>query len=527
MLTLRHSEFKEPIYEYRFHSASLTHKDVELGITRNRNKLMVFDDFRRDFCLTPFVWIIDQDNSNNQVKKVVKRLSSFIDRAGHILVEHQKQKLSVWPRLWVPSVYLKITDDPYATLPSPETLPTNMFTVMLNISKESMPDTLDAKWDLCMAYQSNSAPPQLDQGRRGWITSNNIQVLFSTIDIRVRSRHLNLIEAEISQPRSSKFKISVIICTYQRGKKLVETLNAIINQTLPHEDYEVIVVNNDPNDLDFPNLFAEIHSQEFADHPDHFRILLCPILGLSHARNAGIAEARGEILLFLDDDSIAQENVLESYWKVFSKHPTAGVVGGHILVHPPYPLKIPWKKGFERYWSQFVTGYTDYTEVSNWWEFPWGANWCARRNALISVGGFRGQFGRRGNDYSGGEEIVAASLIEKLGYSIAVLPQAVVIHQVEAKRFTLKHLKRTIRAGLFAQYDAQKKLYLPNETTVGNSSKQIIENLIKLVPALLSSNPNKKADLYETYFYSLARWQLVIHQITDSLRRIRRPISRK
>jgi O-antigen biosynthesis protein len=526
LLKLRHTDFKEPLYDYRFHSGSLTHRDEELGITRDRNKLMVFDDFRRDFFLTSLVWYVDEDVTDGQGKEVAKGLYSAVDRAGHILAEPHQLDPSLGLRLWVPFIYLKITDDPVFASPSQENLPPNTFKVLLNLSTDNLPDTLDAEWDLCLAIGLETDPPQLEPGRLGWITSVDISVLFSAIDIRARSKHLEWIETEINQPQPNKCKVSVIICTYQRGDKLLDTLRTVAQQTLPQKDYEIIVVNNDPRDFNVRDLVAKIRSENFAELPDHLRLLLCPILGLSHARNTGIAEARGEILLFLDDDSIAKEDVLESYWKAFSKYPAAGVIGGHIHVYPPHPLHIPWKEGFERYWSQFVTGCTDYSIVTNWWEYPWGANWSARREALFRIGGFRGSYGRRGRDFSGGEEIVAASLIERLGYSIAVLPQAEVTHQVEEERFTLKHLKHTIRAGLFVQYQAQKELHFPVETSVGNSFNRIVENIFKLIPALISSNPNKKADFHEAYYYNLARWQLLGRQIKDGFRQIRRPVTR-
>src|SRR3989304_4425763 len=163
-----------------------------------------------------------------------------------------------------------------------------------------------------------------------------------------------------------------------------------------------------------------IRAEEFSNYPDHLRLIHCPILGLSYARNAGIAEAKGEILFFLDDDAIAKQDALEHYWRAFSEHPDAGVVGGHVILNLPSALSIPWKDGWERYWSQYVSGYQDFSVVKDWWEFPWGANWCARRSELVRVGGFRGRYGRRGSDFGGGEEIVAASLIQKLGYTVAI-----------------------------------------------------------------------------------------------------------
>lgn len=527
LLTLRHSDFKEPLYDYRFHSSSLTHRDTELGITQNRVQLMVFDDFRRDFYLTPLLWFIDEDGSDSQIAEVSRNLKSAIAHAGHILSEQPQIESSIWPRLWVPSVYLHVTTDPTSVTPVPRNLPSNVFKVYLSVSSNNLPDTLNGEWDFCLAYGSNAPTSLHGTGRRGWVTSKDIKSLFSAIDIRARSRHLELIETEINQPSDNNFRISVIICTYQRGEKLVDTLRSVAYQTMSQKHYEVIVINNDPNDQGVADLVSMVRTDDFANRPSHLRSLICPILGLSHARNAGIAESQGEILLFLDDDSIANEDVLESYWKVYSEHNHAGVVGGHIMVFPPKSLHIPWKEGFQRYWSQFVTDHEEYTVVTNWWEYPWGANWSARREAMVRIGGFRGRYGRRGCDFSGGEEIVAASLIKKLGYSIAVLPQAKVIHQVDEDRFNLKHLKRTINAGLFAQYQAQMDLHLPFETNIGSSTRQIIGNILKLLPAIFYRNFNKKADFYEAWYYSVARVQLLGRQLGDGLRRMRRPVTQK
>jgi hypothetical protein len=136
-----------------------------------------------------------------------------------------------------------------------------------------------------------------------------------------------------------------------------------------------------------------------------------------------------------------------------------------------------WKEGWERYWSQFITGHRALTEVKEWWEFPWGANWGARRKALLQIGGFRGRYGRHGNDFSGGEEIIAASLIQQLGYSIGVLPQAHVLHQVDPSRFTLEHLRKTICAGTLVHYQEQRDLYLPTES----KNKNILAQICKVI----------------------------------------------
>src|SRR5262245_61849628 len=138
-------------------------------------------------------------------------------------------------------------------------------------------------------------------------------------------------------------------------------------------------------------------------------MLTCALPGLSFARNAGLGEAQGEVVCFLDDDAIAMENWLEETWKAYEGKQQAGVVGGRIILKLPEDKPAWLGPDWYAYWSHFWPGCEEYTEVRQWWEFPYGANWTARRQALLEIGGFRTAYGRIGNDYGGGEELVAAS----------------------------------------------------------------------------------------------------------------------
>jgi hypothetical protein len=116
-----------------------------------------------------------------------------------------------------------------------------------------------------------------------------------------------------------------------------------------------------------------------------------------------------------------------------------------------------------------ITDYSEYTEVNIWYKFPWGANWCARKKALLEIGGFDIHYGRCGNDYGGGEELVAASLIQRLGYKIAISPQSEVIHVVEPKRFTSSYLWKTILAEITIRSRAQRDNFIHGESINWNN----------------------------------------------------------
>lgn len=61
MFHIKHIKQTEPIYEYRFHSGSLTSRDEELGITASRPRLMSFDKIRRKLCLSPLYFKAEKE----------------------------------------------------------------------------------------------------------------------------------------------------------------------------------------------------------------------------------------------------------------------------------------------------------------------------------------------------------------------------------------------------------------------------------------------------------------------------------
>jgi glycosyltransferase involved in cell wall biosynthesis len=484
LLTLRHFGSEEAFYEYRFHSKSLTARDHELGITAGRVKLLAFEDFRRDFYLTPMIWWLEADHGMN-AKRLVRALKRSISKAGHVLFADDDYGLSLLPRLWMPLVYVRIVDDPNQSLTPPRALPESAVRVLVSTENVSLPEAVNGDWHLCIDTACKSPPPVLEGAYRGWLTVREPGPLFHALDVRVRSHHLNLIEAETERPANGRLKASVIICTHQPSERLARAVGSVAQQTLPWTSYEIILVNNKPWACQLQAQIDELQEKFFADRPGQFRPIVCPIAGLSHARNAGISEATSEMLCFLDDDAVANEDWLEIACDAFAQQPEAAIIGGHIVLKAPEPRSRVLSDGWERYWSQYVTGYEETTEISHWWEFPWGANWCARRKVLVEMGGFRCRYGRRGNDFSGGEEIVAASLAQRLGYKIAVAPKAVVRHDVDPRRYTFRHVRRTIIAGTMVNFQCQRDLYLPMEATFRGT----LRNLFSLAVDRTLSTP--------------------------------------
>ena len=92
-------------------------------------------------------------------------------------------------------------------------------------------------------------------------------------------------------------KVSVIVCTYNREPFLLKTLEALATQTVSDKLFEIVLIDNNSKDRtaeicsDFKEKYAELN----------FSYILESKQGLSFARNRGLDEAKGELLVFIDD----------------------------------------------------------------------------------------------------------------------------------------------------------------------------------------------------------------------------------
>src|SRR5438309_1029686 len=124
----------------------------------------------------------------------------------------------------------------------------------------------------------------------------------------------------------SPMTITVILCTYNRYQSLRNALDSVAASVLAESvEWEVLVVDNNSNDQ------TRKVAQEFCTaHPHRFRYLFEPRPGKSHALNAGIREARGNIVAFMDDDVTVHQDWLQNLTAELRHDEWAGA-GGRIV----------------------------------------------------------------------------------------------------------------------------------------------------------------------------------------------------
>ena len=134
--------------------------------------------------------------------------------------------------------------------------------------------------------------------------------------------------------------ISVAICTWNHSALLRQTLEQFTHLVIPPElEWELLVVNNNSTDATDDVIASFIGRLPI-------RRLFEPRPGLSNARNTAVREARGEYLLWTDDDSFVDERWLAAYAEAFVRWSKATVFGGPIrpwfATPPPQWLKRVW-----------------------------------------------------------------------------------------------------------------------------------------------------------------------------------------
>lgn len=229
---------------------------------------------------------------------------------------------------------------------------------------------------------------------------------------------------------------SVVICTYKRVDFLKKSLEALYNQTFPKTNFEVILINNNsPDDTD------DVCKKFIQTHPDlQIQYFIETRQGLSYARNKGIELAKGNIIVFLDDDAIAQTDYIEKLKLFFDTYSDATAVGGRI--YPLFESKRP------KWMSKYLLSLTSSIDLGDkvllfpGRKYPIGANMAFKRFVFENYGQFDVNLGRRGDNLEGAEEKAIFYQLRKENKAVYYVPDAIVQHAVPDKRLTCDFFKR-------------------------------------------------------------------------------------
>lgn len=231
-------------------------------------------------------------------------------------------------------------------------------------------------------------------------------------------------------------RLSLIIATYNRSAALIEALRSVVQQDFPAAEWECIVVNNNSQDDTLARFEAFV-----AEFPSlNLRIVTESRQGLSHARNRGIEESRGEYIAIIDDDERINEQFISSYVTLFDTYPDAASAGGPII--PEYPAGRPgWMSS---YTERPIANPIDLGSCIRLFpkgRIPGGGNMALRRSIVQRYGAFDPSLGRTGEKLIGGEESDLFQRLAAAGERCYYVPTAIMWHIIPPRKTTREYFE--------------------------------------------------------------------------------------
>ena len=211
---------------------------------------------------------------------------------------------------------------------------------------------------------------------------------------------------------------SVVVCTRYRQAHLRRCLLALTSMSF--QATEILVVDNTSGDPDAHRAAKEFQAEYLVE----------PRVGLSRARNRGLKESTGHVVLYLDDDAIPDSYWIERMVAPFT-NPLVAVVTGKIVSDPP----IGSISASDNSWMVSK-------DLPNWFEIAafgglgLGSNMAVRRE-FCTEPLFDERLGK-GAPFEQGEENFAFLRLLSRGYVAVHLPSALIYHadtELHLKRF--------------------------------------------------------------------------------------------
>ena len=243
--------------------------------------------------------------------------------------------------------------------------------------------------------------------------------------------------------------ISVIVPTHNRPDYVIDAVRSIARQTTPDSGpFEILVVENTPRATLGPR-FEKLATEL----PVAVRVFHEARPGLHQARHRGALEARGSILVYVDDDVLAPSGWLAAMVEPFDSEAVA-IVGG--------PVRPRWEAPRPVWLDQFPSSYLSLLDAdgdAHDFDYPdgaYGCNMAVRRDVLIQVGGFhpdamgwdRSRFWLRGDG-----EVGLHFRVLNAGYRSVFQPSAVIEHRIPGARLTFSAMRRrALLVGLSHSY---------------------------------------------------------------------------
>lgn len=281
-------------------------------------------------------------------------------------------------------------------------------------------------------------------------------------------------------------KITIAICTYNRGGIIHKCIQSIYNQNISNIFFELLIVNNNSSDN------TEQVVLEFADKFPNYKYVIEVEPGLSNARNRAINDASFDWIAYFDDDVVLKPDYIGRALKIIESHKFDCFGGKYIPLYlKPKPKWIPssYHKNSNADSIKSITQLFDDNVIA-------GNNMVFNKAKLIELGGFDKNLGMIENEVKYGEDNLIQKRFLANNYTLGFDPLLLVEHIVMPHKLKLTWQLHSI-------YSHSRDRAKIEKTSI--SKTQFFKILIKSILQI----PEKSIKIFSTNYY----WQNVVIEI--------------
>ena len=236
--------------------------------------------------------------------------------------------------------------------------------------------------------------------------------------------------------------ISVLISTYKRPDILRKTLFSFQNLNTANLSWQLLVADN-ANDIKTQSILKSFQDKL----PLDFIVVTKP--GKNVALNRLVRLAKGQLIVFTDDDVTPDTNWLIELWQASQRWPDDILFGGKVV--PVFPPNTPeWIRDSNFEYAPAAFAWFDKgDEEMPFEDAPFGPNMAVRKEVFTKHKIFFDEhIGPRGTDYPMGSETSFCRKLKKIKKNYIYVPNAIVYHRIRPDQITFKALlKRAYRHG--------------------------------------------------------------------------------
>ncbi|MEO6520455.1 MAG: glycosyltransferase [Mucilaginibacter sp.] len=279
--------------------------------------------------------------------------------------------------------------------------------------------------------------------------------------------------------------ISIITCTYNPDERILsKVLDAVRQLVLPAEgNVEYLIIDNNSN----PSLSQSPYINNFLNDISWSKLIVETQQGLSYSRLRGFNESTGDIIIFFDDDNVADANYLVEIKQLFKNNVQVGIWGpGNIDVVFTDPVSAWVERSTKGIFQEKHIETVEFGYSLNGASFhPFGTGMALKREIIqfyydqFVKGGFTTS-DRKGNSLASSGDTQLLYAAYKMRLATGVSPGLKMKHLIPGKRTTINYICKL----LYGSYSTGDTAFVESFPEYKNrvalpSSKRVLKDIVK------------------------------------------------